>query len=192
MKRDLTERPPKEFNVARIERVFTSLIQFVEFKVEGYKLSKKVAPIPADLLGLAGESELRDRWRNAFRMFDGGSASFTVNIPVRDEKGEEQKDEQGKTREMPYSESALEKERLQIERDFLYKVPGFGVVIFRSRREAFDQRVEQFKRRTKDYENALEKQIKEATGKTIDKLAEVLLPMVKQTLCLALAPWLNG
>lgn len=72
---------PKEFNVARIEPVFTSMIQFVEFKVEGYKLSKKVAPIPSDLLGLSEDSALKDRWRNAFRMFDGDS-NLTEDVPI--------------------------------------------------------------------------------------------------------------
>jgi len=117
---------PKEFNVARIELVFTSMIQFVEFNVEGYKLSKKVAPIPSDLLGLSEDSALKDRWRNAFRMFDGDS-KFVVDIPGRNEKGEELPVKPL----MKYGEVLLEKERQKIEQDFLYKVHGFGAVIFR-------------------------------------------------------------
>ncbi|MCG7879922.1 MAG: hypothetical protein AB2614_10710 [Candidatus Thiodiazotropha endolucinida] len=52
MKKDLEEVPPKQYSVARIERVFNSRIQYVEFKLNKYKLSSMIAPIPADLMGL--------------------------------------------------------------------------------------------------------------------------------------------
>jgi hypothetical protein len=74
----------------------------------------------------------------------------------------------------------LETERREIEQGFLYKVPGFGTVIFRSRRKAFDEQIEHFKGRVKDYSSAMEKQIEKATNETIAKLTQVILPLVKQ------------
>ena len=38
VKKDLEDCPPKQFNVARIERMFNSKIQYVEFKVNKYRL----------------------------------------------------------------------------------------------------------------------------------------------------------
>lgn len=178
--RDLKELPPKKFDVARIERVFNSRIQYVEFKVEGYKLSKKVAPMPTDLMGLADEPALRDRWRNAFRMFD-GTDQLEVEIPERDEEGKPvtypNTDEPKRIR---YGEKALETERKQIEKDFFYKVPNYSVVIFRARREAFDLRIKQFKKRIEDYQKEVQDQIQQATEKTVANLVEVLLPSVRQ------------
>ena len=52
VKKDLAENPPKRFDIARAERVFNSRIQYVEFSLETYRLSQKVAPIPSDLMGL--------------------------------------------------------------------------------------------------------------------------------------------
>ncbi len=37
VKKDLEEMPPKQFNVARIERIFNSRIQYVEFKINKYR-----------------------------------------------------------------------------------------------------------------------------------------------------------
>ena len=71
IKKNLEELPPKQFDIARIERVFNSRIQYVEFSITKYRLSKKIAPVPSDLIGLKGNSEIQDRWHNTFRMFDG-------------------------------------------------------------------------------------------------------------------------
>jgi len=79
---------------------------------------------------------------------------------------------------MKYGEVLLEKERQKIEQDFLYKVHGFGVVIFRSRRVAFDQRIEQFKIRLDDYAKAIAQQIQASAEATITSLAATLLPLV--------------
>ena len=32
VKRDLEERPPKEYNIARVERVFNSMLHYVELR----------------------------------------------------------------------------------------------------------------------------------------------------------------
>ena len=71
VKKDLTDNPPKRFDIARAERVFNSRIQYVEFSLETYRhLLKKSAPIPSDLMGLANMQELQNRWRNTFKLFD--------------------------------------------------------------------------------------------------------------------------
>ena len=44
----LVNTPPKKFDVARVERVFESKIQFVELELTGYRLSIKSINIPND------------------------------------------------------------------------------------------------------------------------------------------------
>ena len=177
VKKDLDELPPKRFDLARIERVFNSRIQYVEFKIKKYKLSKKIAPIPPDLLGIADDPSIKDRWRNAFRMFDGAD-KIKVDIPDRDKLGEVRLDSEGVPITINFGEKELEGRRRGLERDFLYKVPGYGVVIFRSRRGAFDKGIEAFKLSLKDYGTAVQQIIYESINDTINRLKNVLMPLI--------------
>lgn len=179
IKKDLEDVPPKPFNVARSERTFNSKIQYVEFKVINYRLTKKIVPMPTDLLGLQNDLEIQDRWRNTFRMFD-GSSKIQVQIPDRDENDEVRKNDQGQEKTILYDEDSLERERKRIESDFLYKVPGYDVVIFRTRRNAFDQAVAVFQKRLADYQRELVKEIEESIEKTIRNLVSTIFPLVKE------------
>ena len=79
-------------------------------------------------MGLESDPLVRNRWKNAFRMFD-GTNKIKVKIQLRDESGALMVDEQNKPIDILYGEDALEAERHEIETDFFYKVPGYGVVI---------------------------------------------------------------
>jgi hypothetical protein len=48
--KNLRDRPAKKFNVARIERVFSSLLHYVEFKIEDYKLTSRALVLDSELL----------------------------------------------------------------------------------------------------------------------------------------------
>lgn len=181
MKKDLEDAPPKQYSVARIERVFNSRIQYVELKLNKYKLSSMIAPIPADLMGLQDNEEIRNRWRNAFRMFD-STDSLKVNIPARNEKGGTRCNENNETITIQYDEVAIQRDRKKIEEDFLYKIPNYDVVIFRSRRTAFDMAIDVFNMKLDDYHEALKQKIDDSIKITIKKLVAVLLPLVKNNI----------
>ncbi len=175
VEKDLKENPPKEFNIARAERVFNSRIQYVEFKVENYKLSSRVAPIPSDLMGLADSADLLDRWRNSFRMFDAKN-SFRVKVPERDENGLPTAYPDGSPRLVEYSEKNLEKEKAQIVRDYLFVVPNFDTVILRARRTEFDARIAQFRIRLADFKGAAEAHLTDELKRSIQNLVDYLMP----------------
>jgi hypothetical protein len=80
VKQNLAENPPKKFDLARIERVFNYESQFVEFKVEGYSLGRRVVSLEPGWLGLS-EKELKDRFRNIFRLFEPGQG-LEVELPA--------------------------------------------------------------------------------------------------------------
>lgn len=181
MKKDLEDTPPKQYSVARIERVFNSRIQYVELKLNKYKLSSMIAPIPADLMGLQDNEEIRNRWRNAFKMFD-STDSLKVNIPARDEKGDTRCNENNEAVTIQYDEVAIQRDRKKIEEDFLYKIPNYDVVIFRSRRTAFDMAIDVFNMKLDDYHEALKQKIDDSIKTTIKKLVAVLLPLVKNNI----------
>src|SRR5262249_48581088 len=63
---DLKARPPKEFDIARIERVFNSALHFVELEIKDYRLRAKKVALDVELLGL-GDDYLRERVENSFK-----------------------------------------------------------------------------------------------------------------------------
>ena len=178
VKKDLTENPPKRFDIARAERVFNSRIQYVEFSLESYRISQKVAPIPPDLMGLTNIQELQNRWRNTFKLFDTGK-SFNVHIPDFDEKGEMVKNKDSTCKMTQYNEKNLEEEKKQIIKDYLYVLPNFGTVLLRARRSGFEERIERFKKRIEAYRKAVEGAIESELEKSVKNLVNAILPRVK-------------
>ena len=141
VKKNLKANPPKPFNISRIEKVFNSKIQFVEFKLEHYQLSKMIAPIPPDLLGISDDEILRDRWINSFKVLDDLN-SFNYKMPQIDRDGNEIHD-----KVLDYNEKSINEEKQAIIKDYLSQIPKYGFIIARSRREAFDARIKKFKDR---------------------------------------------
>ena len=112
-------------------------------------------------------------------MFD-GTSKISVQIPVRDEAGKKKKNDQGIYCMCTYNEEEIEKDRKRIASNYLFRVPGYDVVIFRRRRSAFDTQVADFKQRLEDYYEELVEKIKSSIDKTIENLVSVLFPRVKE------------
>jgi hypothetical protein len=174
----LVEAPPKRFDVARIERVYESRIQFVELELTGYRLSLKRVPIPNDLL-LGEDRALVERLKNSFLLLQGDQA-ITVDIPDFDPKTREARTRPGgEPLLVKWSEAEVERQRKALYDDFLINVPRFGHVIMRRNRPTLDQRVLLLRAQLA----AFTKATREALGKKLDdaikELAKTLLPRVR-------------
>jgi hypothetical protein len=167
VKTDLEDNPPKPFNISRIERVFSSKIQFVEFSLENYQLSKMVAQIPADFLGINQDASLSERWRNSFKVFD-GIDNLKCEMPNIDDDG---KPIDGV---MLYNEICVEKEKRSIAKNYLISIPKYGNIIFRKRSKAFDERINRFKNRLEEYTKSvrslIDKEIEDSKKRLSDQL----------------------
>ena len=172
--KDLEESPPKQFNIARVERVFSSRIQYVDFSLENYKLSARIASIPAELMGLADNKELRDRWRNSFRLLE-GQETISVIVPELDAEGVPVV-LRGKAISFRYDEKALEREKSELIEGHLHVIPTHGTFILRARRKAFDKDIERFKRRLADFKLGVEKELGGHINAGIARLVDYLLP----------------
>ena len=85
-KADLKENPPRQFDLARLERVFNYKLEFVEFSIAHYKLNTRSVPLSAELLGLAN-ANLQQRFRNTFRVFEAGAPfRFKIKDPADAQK----------------------------------------------------------------------------------------------------------
>jgi hypothetical protein len=171
VKKDLEERPPKEFNIARIERVFNSALHFVELEILDYRLKAKKVKLDAELFGL-GDDYLRERVENTYKPFD--DAEFlTLEIPKLDEQGNPV---EGKAEK--FGPAEIERERLRIKREFLFDIPRFGVVIRRASKQEFEQRLKRLEKQLQLYVEAVLKNIEAHVGKAKEKLKASLLDVV--------------
>ena len=166
----LKDIPPKVFDVARIERVFESKIQFVELEITGYRLSTKKVSVPNDLL-VGEDSALKEKLKNSFTLLQ-GEQMLKVNIPEFDSD----------LKVATSAEAELEKQRKALYEDFLINVPRFGQVIMRNRRKKFDARIALLRKQIEAFKAAVEKTLGDSITAAIDELAKTLLPRIRENL----------
>ena len=176
----LKDIPPKIFDVARIERVFESKIQFVELEVTGYRLSTKKVSIPNDLL-VGEDSTLKEKLKNSFTLLQ-GDQMLKVAIPVFDAELKPVANGDGKPKTVVWSEAELEKQRKALYEDFLINVPRFGQVIMRNRRKDFDARIALLRKQIEAFKAAVEETLGESVLDSIGQLAKDLLPRIREKL----------
>jgi hypothetical protein len=185
VKADLKERPPKEFNIARAERIFNSTLHFVELEILDYRLRAKKVKLDAEIFGM-GDDYLRDRIENTFKPFD--DAEFlTVEIPKLDKDGEPMPD---KTES--FGPKTIEQERLQIKREFLFDIPKFGVVIRRANKEDFENRLKLLGKRLKLYVDEVNKNIKTHLEKAKKQIKTALVEAVRKNPPVAWKKFMDG
>lgn len=173
----LKDIPPKVFDVARIERVYESKIQFVELEVTGYRLSSKKVSVPNDLL-VGEDSALKEKLKNSFTLLQ-GEQMLKVNIPELDADLMPVMDADGKPKTVVWSEAELEKQRKALYEDFLINVPRFGQVIMRNRRKKFDARIALLRKQIEAFKAAVDKTLVDSIEASIDELAKTLLPRIR-------------
>lgn len=171
---DLERLPPKPYDVARVERVYSSKLQYVDLEVTGYKLAERRVRVPNDLL-LNSDDAVNQRLRNSFSLLEGKEA-LVVDIPDVDLRTGEPKLRDGEPMTVAYSQAGIEHDRKKIYEDFLIAVPGHGQLISRTRRKAFDDRVAWFTARVQAYSEGVREELGAAIDKSIANLTDALLP----------------
>lgn len=172
VQQDLKENPPKQFDLARIERVFNYELQFVEFKVEKFQLTQKTVPLKPGWLGLE-DKELRDRFRNTFKLFE-GSKSFKFKVQALDDDG---KPVENKT--MIISEETIWDEAKKI-RESIIPLGQYGSVILKRRKAEFQKRVDRLKKLVEIFSEQVQKQIDVEIAAARERLIKDLAPDLKE------------
>ena len=186
----LKDIPPKIFDVARIERVYESKIQFVELEVTGYRLSTKKVSVPNDLL-VGEDSTLKEKLKNSFTLLQ-GDQMLKVNIPEFDSEFKTATNADGKPKTVVWSEAELEKQRKALYEDFLINMPRFGQVIMRNRRKKFDGRIALLRKQIEAFKAAVEKILVASIATAIDELAKTLLPRIRENVPARYSKFLAG
>ena len=167
IKKNIDENPPEPFDLTQKARVYSSRLQYVEFTVEKYQLTKQTVPIPAYLMGLAGD--MQDRWRNNLRVMD--MEATAVTLEILDSKGNKQ--------QISVDQKYLDTERKKIEQRFLIPVLGFGSVMFKNQQKEFESATDAFNALLTRYFQKLEEQLGESLLDLVFSVVDRLLPSVK-------------
>ena len=140
----LRKAPPKKFDLARQERVFSSKLCFMELDPELF----------------VADDDTRKRLSNRFRVFDKDRMPHDVKYKTADGN------------ETTISMEKIEKRIQELRKDFLINVGRWGTVILRSRMDDFKARVEEIVAMLNFYKEKVNDQVKELAVGACRKLAE--------------------
>jgi len=173
VKTALQDRPPKPFNVARIERVFSSMLQYVELKIEDYKLTSRSLRLDAQLFGV-NDKELVRRLTNRYHLFSETDA-LTVEIP---HVGDDAMPDASKPKEK-FGPLSIDKERNRIKERFVIKADRFGTLILRRDVPEFEKKIKVLEAKIDAYRLAVQKQIAIRIEEIVKELLGALLERLK-------------
>jgi hypothetical protein len=152
LQENLRVNPPQRFDVARRIRVFNAAFQFVELAMSGTSIGRRTVQIPSHLLGVA-DAKTREQLRTVLRIVPTGHALSGDN---------------------------LERLRRGIERDHLKPIPGFGQALPRTRKEAFERKVELLKERVEEFKAEVSKRLQEELTARVGELETALMPRLTE------------
>jgi len=159
---DLAAAPPVKFDLARRVRVFTSRFQFVELEMTGCFISRKKAPIPSALIGLARQPEIESQFHAHFNMVT------KTGLEVETRKGR------------LVTERRLLDQRRDIEKSFLIPLTGYGSVVLRANKDRMLKAVRKLRAAVKVYAKGVRSQLQEQMDDSAKALVKGLFPAVKQ------------
>lgn len=139
----LADNPPIPVDLQRLTRVFSTKLQFVELEAKGGNFSRRKLSLSSDQMNADASAHLRSFLDSGFRPF-GDFKDRSVMVPVFF-NGKQAFDSQQKPLEEPVSEARLNRERSDIEAEYLYDITGFGALMEKARKAEFLDRVEAYK-----------------------------------------------
>ncbi|MEX1138495.1 MAG: hypothetical protein WEF53_04020 [Bacteroidota bacterium] len=173
VKRDLLERPPKKFNVARVERVFNSMLHYVELRIEDYKLTSRSLALDAKLFGVTNPEVVR-RLRNRYTLF-ADTESLNVEIESLDADG---KANPKKTKEK-FGPRSIDEERQRIKKRFILEAGDYGLIILRKDVEEFEKQINALRSKIEAYKKAVQTEIARRTDEIVIELLAALKDALK-------------
>ncbi|MEA1051902.1 hypothetical protein U5801_19125 [Lamprobacter modestohalophilus] len=171
---ELERMPPKRFDIQRVQRIFSSRVQYVEIEVTGYRIAGRSISLPTDLL--IADRETQKRLKNSFKLFDKPEATdVEIVAPVVTEDGKWKDDVK-----LPYGQRFLEEDRRELTERWLFSVQGFGMIILRENRAQFDTEIEAFCARVEAYGKVVKDFLQGKDQKALEPILGGLVDSVMQ------------
>jgi hypothetical protein len=148
----LEQAPPVKFDVARQVRVFEPYLQYVDLNLRGAAIQRQRVPIPKALLRLGSSEDLEGRLRTTFDLIE---------------------------RNSQVSSKRLEKDLYQVRTDLTRSLGKFGRVMLKAARSRLDARIEEFRARLKDHQDAVASEIEGKLKASREQVIEYYLPAAR-------------
>lgn len=175
----LAKNPPIPVDLARITRVFSTKLQFAEFTVKGAKFSKRELKVSNDYINADIQGELKGLVESRLRAF-GDFRDEEVEVPAFN-NGHEVFDSNQKRLMEKVSEASLQRQRNDLERRYLFNVPGFGRLIAKDDKQDFERLVAAYRVQLEAYSEAIRKRLDEQAGKIIDEVVKLIAERAART-----------
>lgn len=175
----LAKNPPIPVDLARITRVFSTKLQFVEFTVKGAKFSKRELKIDNDYMNADIQGELKGLVESRLRAF-GDFREEEVEVPAFN-NGHEVFDSSQKRLIEKVSEASLQRQRNELERRYLFNVPGFGRLVAKDDKQDLERLVAAYRVQLEAYSEAIRQRLDEQASKIIDEAAKLVAERAART-----------
>lgn len=169
----LAKNPPIPVDLARITRVFSTKLQFAEFTVKGAKFSKRELKVSNDYMNADIQGDLKGLVESKLRAF-GDFRDEEVEVPAFN-NGNDVFDSSQKRLKEKVSEASLQRQRNDLERRFLFNVPGFGRLIAKDDKQDLERLVAAYRVQLEAYSEAIRQRLDEQAAKIIDEAVKLII-----------------
>ena len=149
------------------------MLQYVELKIEDYKLTSRSLALNAELFGVR-EAELVRRLTNRYLLFSDTDA-LTVEIP---HIGDDAKPVSDKPK-IKFGPLSIDRERERIKKQFVIEAGRFGTLILRRDVPAFEKEIKILEAKIVEYRKAVQTQIETRTQQIANELLTALSDRLK-------------
>lgn len=174
----LTHNPPIPVDLARVTRVLSTKLQFVEFKIIGAKLSKQQLRISSDRLNADASHELKHLIQAQLKPFDDlrdieiDVPAFSCGVAVMMGKIQQR---------VKVTERILEQQRTMLERRYLYPIAGFGQLIEKAQKKDFELQVEALTTQLEAHSSGLRKLLNEESASILDGAVDLIIARMQRS-----------
>ncbi|MCE9590546.1 MAG: hypothetical protein K8S99_08485 [Planctomycetes bacterium] len=146
---DLQNNPPRKFDVVHTLNVFNAFFEFVELEITGLHLNRRSIRLPDELIPLADKAT-RDRLKTSF-------------TPLTETK---------------VSTRWFDLMRQELSLKYIRHIKGYGAVIRRADKEAFQLEVADLKKLAEEFSEKVGQSVTDELTSSRNKLVAAFLPLV--------------
>ena len=168
----LANNPPIPVDLARITRVFSTKLQFVEYKVTRAKLSKMKLTISGGLLNADAKGELEGLIESKLSAF-GEMRDVEIDVPAFVNGAAAEFN--GAVLMVKVSEASLERERHGIEKRFVFDIKDFGRLIEKERKDEFQLLLSAYKTQLLSHAKGVRDMLDKQATQIVDDALDLII-----------------
>ena len=169
VERNLNDNPPQPFDISRAMHVFRSKMQYVEFRVENYQMTRRQVVLPSEFTVIK-DKELKKQVSSRIQLIDEDFGPFEIVVKTL-----------GCDKKIEMNERWIRAERKRLEDRYTFMIPRHGRVLLRSRRESFDKEVDLLSTNLQRYFEKIKDELETRRSKLVRRVVEEYIPIWKES-----------